>query len=528
MDSFSKVKLFQGAYTPTHNYLMHRYLSDKSIPPNVVLLQSIMKSQDKNYLISVALSLRFGADSNAYIIRDRLPSIHVLAFIYTIGLDQLIPNTIQALLVMSGSNPTLPLYENEKGITVRDWYRDQHVPVISSVTLDPDTTTMVAIMLDKPSISAREYTEKDITLAIKSFSSDTLEHIPITDSKGNFSKAVDDALTHLNTPALTRFLSKGNGMTYIQMNRLVLLILEYYAKSLTVLGDEAGKMLIAAITAGVPLDTEQYNIVANANTILSGQVLKIYNQPMWKKMCSRNDQTLAKSILYSLNGGVEVKDANACAELTRMSLIDRTKLRDAARRRQEQRINVNLGYISEFIDSRSPSLVCSNKMDDRTYNDIDIAYYRDDTGAVWCFTTTSFEDLIRTGKNPHTSKPLPAIFITQLVQQRDMAKRLGIITPPPEHMLTPEEVLYTNDEISGKASEMKVRAFIELGRAYGITEDDIKRLPRDKLQKVLGDVVDLNKLTETHALITTAYIVIDTKSGPDRNEIMGRFSDLVR
>ena len=41
------------------------------------------------------------------------------------------------------------------------------------------------------------------------------------------------------------------------------------------------------------------------------------------------------------------------------------------------------------------------------YNDIDIAYYKDDAGAVWCFTSDQFDRLRDNKTNPYTNNFLP-------------------------------------------------------------------------------------------------------------------------
>ena len=56
------------------------------------------------------------------------------------------------------------------------------------------------------------------------------------------------------------------------------------------------------------------------------------------------------------------------------------------------------------------------------YNDARMAFYKDDNGELWCFTSDFFESMIESEKNPYTDKKLPLLFLETIKTQYNILR----------------------------------------------------------------------------------------------------------
>jgi hypothetical protein len=199
-------RLFQLPITPDFNLVLYRALQRTAINPDVTILQAISRAFNKDYLIPIALCLRFGADANMYVDAPKLGTIHILGYIYrTLGSDSLndqdVLNAIVLMFLAEGSRPSLPMFDNKAGkirspgessspsLSVLEWLSDQGYttildrvnigdPSILQKNVDTESLTILSIELDMPPLMGREYDPKDMHLAIRSHSPISVDKIP--------------------------------------------------------------------------------------------------------------------------------------------------------------------------------------------------------------------------------------------------------------------------------------------------------------------------------------------------------------
>src|SRR5262249_21155172 len=141
---------------------------------------------------------------------------------------------------------------------------------------------------------------------------------------------------------------------------------------------------------------------------------------------------------------------------------------------------------------KTANLVCRNKAllpnDPLDYNDIDLAYYRDDQGAVWCFASDTFDSLLENGVNPYNNTVLPNSFIEELRYRITILKRLGIdatangiyVSRIPTTFARSIDSLTAKDTISEKTSGAYLDNFIRLANQNGISSETIRTLSKDR------------------------------------------------
>lgn len=235
----------------------------------------------------------------------------------------------------------------------------------------------------------------------------------------------------------------------------------------------------------------------------------------------------------SLNIDPTAGHGSICETISKLSKSDKESLKEAARKRQSLRMASDLGNMNEFLGEKAPVLVCRNSStmshSPSDYNDINLAYYRDSQGAIWCFTSDMFADLVESKTNPYSSAVLPPSFVTQVQYQIDVLKKLGIdaghgeigiySAQIPQTFSVAIDSLENKDVVNEKSSSRAVNAFIELAAMNSVSPDTIKNLKKDRMIDALRSIgynVDLSQLGTGHALVTTARMVnYINKTEPD-------------
>lgn len=569
-------RLFQSHITPEFNLIIYKALQKKAIDPDNSMLHIIPRTKTKEFLVPLALCIRFGADTNMYVNLPKLGTVHLLGYIYNIlggttGIDEDVLDTIVIMLMAKGSRPSLPMFDKRAGeirtesdinvnsISVLDWLRDKgfetildRLPVgdpsgIQKV-IDNNSSASISIILDVPELSSRPYTEKDFGLAVKFFSSYAIDKIPLPTTKVIMDyKSLDDAVSHFNYEAFNKLLNRGQSPSYLMMNKLIIGIKNHKKTGKIIAAQELERMLLDAIDTGIQLDVDQMNIISTTSKDLLDSVNKRYEQPYWKKICkiqksSKPIPEELKHLAISLNIDSTASHSLVCETISKLSKSDKESLKDAARKRQQLRMASEMGNMNEFLGEKAPLLVCRNTStmshNPLDYNDINIAYYRDDQGAIWCFTSDMFADLVESGTNPYSSAILPGSFKNQLVYQLEVLKKLGIdasrgevgiyTSQVPQTFSAAIDSLDNNDVVTERASSRAVANFIQLAAMNSVSPDTIKNLTKPRMNDSLRSIdyyVDLSELGTGHALVTTARVVnFINKTNPD--SIPGFFDSL--
>lgn len=567
-------RLFQAPVTPEFNLTIYRALQRGAINPDVTILQAIPRAKNKDYLISIALCLRFGADANMYVDAPKLGTVHILGYVYNVlggdrfsdendVADQNVINTIVLMLVTKGARSSLPMFDRKAGkirtendalpasLSVAEWLNDQgYSTILDRVNIgdpselqqfvDKDSLVILSILLDMPTVMGRDYEQKDFLLAIRAFSPISLDRIPAPDTKIIMDyKSLDDAVTYLNSDAYDKLIKRGQFPSYILINKILIGMRAYRNLSRIIAVQELEHMLLTSISVGSQLDQDQLSIVSVMGPDILNAVNREYEQPYWRKICkSSNSHSETpeplRRLAISLNIDPSMSQSAICDNINKLSKADKEALKEASRKRQQTRMSGDLGYMNEFLNGKIPSLICRNKSllphDPFDYNDIDIAYYRDDQGAVWCFTSDNFAAILENGINPYNSTILPTSFKEQLQYQINVLKRLGIDANNGEIGIYSSRIpilfsdsidsLISKDKIIERSSEQYLNLFTQLANANNISTETIKSLSKEKISNALRSIdynVNIMPLSTSHALATTARIIINlNKTDPDR------------
>lgn len=570
-------KLFQVPITPEFNLTLYKALQRNAVNPDVTILQAIPRAKTREYLIPIALCLRFGADANMYVNAPKLGTIHILGYVYSVlggdrfsedadPADENVLNTIVLMLIAEGSRPSLSMYDRKAGkirndgdipassLSVAEWLNDQgYATILDRVSIgdsselqrvvDKDSLTVLSILLDMPAIVGRDYEPRDMLLAIRAFSPISFDKIPtpMMDSSPSQAfnlptvmimmdyKSLDDSVTYLNSVTYDKLVKRGQMPSYLLINKILIGMRAYRNLGRIVPIQELEKMLLSSITIGTQLDQDQLSIISVMGRDILDSVLREYEQPYWRKICKAPNANAEppeplRRLAISLNINPTMSKATICDSINNLSKADKEALKDAARRRQQLRLDADMGTMNEFLAGKVPNLVCRNKSllphDPFDYNDIDIAYYRDDQGAVWCFGSESFSNILESGVNPYNSTLLPLSFKEKLRYQIDVLKRLGVNANHGEIGIYSSRIpttfsssinsLSDKDAVSEKSSEQALDLLIQLASRNGISANTIRNLSKDRMMSALRSInynVNLAPLSTSHSLITTARII---------------------
>src|SRR3972149_7029910 len=520
-------RLFQSPITPEFNLILYRALQRNAIDPDVTILQAIPRAKSREYLIPIALCLRFGVDANMYVDAPKIGTVHILGYIYsTLGgdrfsdvnaADENILNTIVLMLMAEGSRPSLPMYDRKAGkirsdgdipassLTVAEWLSDQgYSTILDRISIgdaselqkyvDKESLTILSILLDMPVLAGREYEDRDLLLATRAFSPITFDKIPTPKVMVMMDyKSLDDAVTYLNSDAFDKLLKRGQMPSYLLINKILIGMKVYRNVGRVIAVQELERVLLSSVSIGTQLDQDQLSIISIMGPDVLSTVTREYEQPYWRKICKApNANSITpeplRRLAISLNIDPTMTKTAICESISNLSRSDKESLKDAARKRQQLRLAADMGTMNEFLGGMVPNLVCRNKSllphDPSDYNDIDIAYYRDDQGAVWCFPSDSFATILESGMNPYNSTLLPESFKDQLQYQIMVLKRLGVDASRgeigiyssriPTTFTSSIESLTAKDIITEKTSEQALDAFIQMAGRNGISPETIR------------------------------------------------------
>lgn len=572
-------RLFQSPITPEFNVTLYRALQRNVINPDVSILQAIARAKTRDYLIPISLCLRYGADSNMYVDAPKLGTIHILGYIYSLlgvgrfaedlsTTDENVLNTIVIMLICQGSKSSLPIFDKKAGkinpesetnssVSVLEWLNDQgYNSILNNINIgesselqkkvDKDSLTSLSILLDKTNLASRDYESRDLLLAIRAFSPISFDKIPVPSSFSFMDyKSLDDCVTYINSSAYEKLLKKGQLPSYVLVNKILVGMKLYKNTGRIVAFQELEKMLLNSISVGTQLDQDQLSIISVMGQDVLKSVTQEYEVPYWRKICkssdisglSSNTPEALKRLAISLNIDHTMTKGAICENISNLSKANKEDLKEAARRRQQFRVSADVSTINEFLGDKIPNLVCRNKVlmqeNPFDYNDYDLAYYRDDQGAVWCFGSESFSSLLETGINPYNSTVLPQSFKSQLQHQINVLKTLGINADHGEIGIYSSRVpltfeksvdsLTSKDVVSEKYSQISLNSFIQLAARNSISPETIKNLSKDQMTSAFRSInynVDLSPLSTSHSLVTTSRIIDSlNKLDPDSVKI---------
>ena len=554
--------LFNKPINQEFNYILKESLEKNLISPDDAFVQLIPRAKTMDYLIPLAICVRDpNFNPNLYINVKNVGIIHVLGYVHlNIDTNMEIRNSILFLLLFKSSNYNLPIFDKTGGsiknyidenefttISVKEWIQNQNYnsPILKinilsndkiAKLMDEESLNNFSIILDNASIGNEKYKNTDMTNAIRSLCSKILVNIPFTNTIILMdNKYLREAVIYLNFDAFKFLIEKGLYPSYLLINKIIISMKMYREKGDYVSMKNLENMLILSISYGSEIDMDQYNIIGSLGKSVLENINREYTHPYWKKICKssfegrennfdKNIPDELKRISLSLNIDPYLGKRGICENINDLTKADKEMIKESAQKRQKIRMVAELGRLSDFTNDKIPNLICRNREllqnDPTNYIDIGMSYYKDDQGAIWCFTDDMYSTILENGFNPYNRTSLPNSFKNKLTNNIQVLKDLGL--DPKSGYATNEvsrifshslDKISENDIISEKNSVMEIYKFKNLAIKNGVSSDIIDTVNKDKFILALSnisvdkDYLDFNLLSNSHILTTTARIV---------------------
>lgn len=545
--------LMASDVTPEMILYIINAMNHGKMDPNSALIESISKAKSKNDLIPIALALRYGANPNIYVAEKDIGDMHVIGFVYSKiskNVDPAVVNGIIIMLRASGSNPMMSIFDDnggkiKKGFTLGEPRSGQNViqwlnnsgfeNILSDISsdftsVDDSFLTILGTYLNRDDLAKTKPSLTDVMLS----------HSNVVLSKYLDEYTLDDGLLksfkYLNLSGYRKFVDNGAQPDYSLTNRMIIRMNNYDKVKDPISSGQIREMLMYSVKHGLPLDRDQINMISTNNKNTISELNKIYEVPKWKKECSNvkiATSPYLRTLASNLNINPELPKDSMCNYLKKMNEADPNKLNTAAITRQKIKVSTDTSEINTFING-TPDAVCRNRSlfenDPFEYNDLSLSYYKDDSGALWCFTSDQYGDLLSRKINPSTTQPLPKSFLEQLQHKLDNIKKLNIPHNNPTTFKEAISSLNQKDKISNNIYNSILDSWYNTLLLNGITKDSFNSIKPEQLQEIIqalniptsdnNNPIDLTQLTHSHATKTfslTIYNLIekDPSLSPD-------------
>ena len=144
------------------------------------------------------------------------------------------------------------------------------------------------------------------------------------------------------------------------------------------------------------------------------------------------------------------------------------------------------------------------------YNDVDLAFYRSRDGAVWCYTSDEFPDLLADQINPITREKLPTKLLTEMKHKQNQSDAVGISPRDPAHPpLTYQEglrKLHQVDTVNNRENHKIEKAFFKIADIYGLDKENIHKLTRDQAEFLLNELLEISSENGTKRRLEVAQL----------------------
>lgn len=530
-------------------------LQREVLDPTNLLIHAIAKAVTQENLIPIAMALRYGANANTYVNVPGLGTMHVIPYVYrtltsnNVTMNQggtpdvPILNSVVIMLIASGSKPVMPAFDSgagrvrqrnpdDEGLSSLEWLQtngyDTIIPRIQNdfTAVDPNFLTRLGIYLNRIDLILEPLQPEHLTLILKNRINPLFERY-LQENPTRVVNGLELAIDYLNAFVFERFLERGHQPSYLLMNNLLSRIRQYRSINDRLSARQLEEMLREAVRRGTPIDRDQFLLLSGIDRSFAEAIQREYQQPYWRKVCRSRSPDSTKPIgdrlqRISVAFGLDPTQSKVeiCNALDRLAEADPERLLQAAIRRQQGRVSTDLANLNEYIGGTAPVLVCRNQAVTDTnpyeYNDLDLAYYRDTSNAVWCFTRDTFQNLLETKTNPYTLQALPESFQFQLQNRLDFARRLGLdstnqslipFSQAIELLRQPDTIERTTEE-----STRYVETLVQTATIYGLSPEQVRNLTRtqmERLLQLLGINTLISTLAPSHAMVTFARLVQD-------------------
>ncbi len=329
---------------------------------------------------------------------------------------------------------------------------------------------------------------------------------------------------YYNYPAYRLFIQLGFMPDYFLLNTILLIYKKAHLEQDAVLIVTMQNMIDRAIEMGLILDMNQFDIIAQTDDKYASTVQKLYATPYWEKVCRlpkiETGQNKLELLSAQLNLPPGQAKADRCREFKRLAGTDQQKLAQAAITRQQQRIATDMSTAEDYAEGKTASLLCRNRAIDKLrgtnpyeVNDVDLSYYRSDDGAIWCYTSDRYDDLITNSVNPITAQALPQSLVEDMQKKQDKIANMGLQprtpTNPPSTYSQNLQKLTASDTINNIENNKIETEFYNVALLQGVQKADIELLTTEQMAELLKEigvsqiiVGQLTKLQLSHARVT--------------------------
>jgi len=516
LDKKGKHKLTSNLFTNNisviNTYLIYRILYDKYVDPDILLHILIDQMHNNTFLSPCSFCLRMNGNPNKYIRMSNYGEIHIISYVYIKVTIESLRNNLIYMLLLAGGNPQLRNYKDSpENKSVSQWLRDNF-----SIELDIGNiytnlqTKEFSDILRIPAILMNKFDMIDIIQT--PINSEEHEIILLSRADELYSQLTNmkNAISFLNAQAFA-FIANAITPNYLISNQILIRMKDNRGNQYSL--QELAVMLSFVINRGVNIDEEQYIIVKSLGKNLIKLIDKAYKVPYWKKVCENKADDTIDNRLKSLAISLGIDPSNkteVCSSIENISKSDPQKAIIASLRRQKTIMLGEIANISELI-GKPPNMVCRNRadfeIDPMGYNSLDVSSYRDSTGAIWCFLSETYPNLLLERINPYTGQPMPEDYLTIVNQKLERLKDLGIYKTVPINKALEE--LKIADDISNTLSNEILQSMFRVMEINEINVSKIENMSVEGLQMILDNAeisVTITPFTKKHALFTIARI----------------------
>ena len=288
--------------------------------------------------------------------------------------------------------------------------------------------------------------------------------------------------------------------------------------------NDLNSMLNELIRRGVIFDTYQFSEIAFIDPVFHVVALKEYKIPLWEKICySEVDDFVPKELRekYLFLGGSFGDNKQKMKSLFKSIMSSSLgKMADTFRERNIKRLSLNIASITEPLQENI-HIENIDKIDNDPFDYPTqlIAFYKDQDDKIWCFLSTSFENIERNGINPYNKKELMQDFIVEIKSKVELFSAFAING---NLCITIKELLddLKKDEeiVSGKESDDYILRYQKELSSKGYSQNNVMNTQIEILRSRLIDIgiyleeyiyiADYTKLRDVPLSDKFKYIII--------------------
>lgn len=547
--------LFSNPSTPESNLHLLTALNRRKIDPNTTLIQAIANSKKETDLVPISLALRYGADPNLYLEVPNIGEIHILGYTYLALSDRSLGllNSVVIMLTEMGSDGMQAVFKPRKklikddyslvepieGRSVIEWLDEQgYNHILCQIKdrnyekVDPDFLTLLATYLDSEDMLGKG--KPSLERMISSFSVKLLNKYS---DEYDLNKGLRLSIKHLNLDAFEKFIQNGCYVYYVDINVLIGQIKLYQEQGDFISMCQIREMLIISIEYGSILDKYQEETIKNIDERTYNKILCAYENPYWLKAC-KSDKGIAddklKLLSYRLNLYPDAPKGTLCDQIKNITRADPVLIKKSVLIRQACRIKADAACICDFKEGEIPDIKFSNRSmiskNIYDYPDVDISYYRDFQGSLWCFGSNNYTKMIEKGINPYTGQDFPEYYISEVEKKASFISTYRPLDEVPVPISKTIDSLSELDTIDNYFTDKAIDEIKDMMEDKQISEVTINKMDNrqieNKLNKLFNDNINLTMINDNDDLertfLVTSYQLI--KQNPDN---YNKFFDII-